>query len=164
MARGGTLTCDFGSEGGHGTSAACAVAMFWREIGSGESFEGIAGGLINDVDPVLAHASYGTAAGLGYEVFLGFKVTVEAAVGEACGLHEIGDADAVDAALAKQTSGDVQDSLVIFCFLLTADSHDAALSGACFEHANYMTCVMLKRCSLRPALVKFCPGLRGILR
>jgi hypothetical protein len=129
--------------------------MLWREIGGGESFEGIAGGLINDVDPVLAHAPYGTATGLGYEVFLGCKVTIEAAVGEACGFHEIGDADAVDAAFAKQTRGDIQDSLVIFGFLLAADSHDAALSGVCFGRANYMTRVMLKRCRLWPAVLKF---------
>jgi hypothetical protein len=138
--------------------------MLWREISSGESFEGIAGGLINDIDPVLAHAAYGTATGLGYEIFLGFKVTVEAAVGEACGLHEIGDADAVDAALAKKTSGYVEDSFVVLGFLLAADSHDAALSDVCFRRANYMTCVMLKRCSLRLELGEFCPVCDGILR
>jgi hypothetical protein len=104
--------------------------MLWREVGGGEGFERIAGCLIYDVDPVLALTRYGTTTGLGYEVFLRFKVSVEAAVGEAGSLHEVGDADAVDATLAKEASGDVEDALVVLGFLLAADSHEEALSGA----------------------------------
>src|SRR5258708_3708588 len=51
----GALACDFRSECGHGAAAAGAVAMFWREIGGGQRFEGVAGGLVDDVGPILPH-------------------------------------------------------------------------------------------------------------
>lgn len=52
---GWALACDFGSESGHGASAAGPVAMLWREIRGGERFEWIAGGLVDDVSPILPH-------------------------------------------------------------------------------------------------------------
>ena len=121
------LAGDFRSDCGHGAAAAGGVAMFWREVGGGERFEGVAGGLIDDVGPVLPHTQDSACACLGDEVFLGFEVAVEAAVGEACGLHEFGDADAVDAALAKEPGCDVEDSLVVFGFLDAAYFHDVSL-------------------------------------
>ena len=101
--------------------------MFWREIGGDESFDGVAGGLVDDIGPVLAHSQDGACAGLGDEVFLGFEMAVEAAVSEACGLHELGDADAVDATLAKEPGGYFENSLVVFGFLDSAYFHDVSL-------------------------------------
>jgi hypothetical protein len=56
-------------------------------------------------------------------------VSVETAVGETCALHEIGDADAVDAALSKESGGNFKDSLAILCGLGAAYSHLVCTSG-----------------------------------
>ena len=124
----GSLAGDLRPDCGHRAAAASAVAMFWREIGGGECFDGVAGGLVDDVCPVLPHPGNGAGACLGYEVFFRFEVAVEAAVGEAGRLHEIGDTDAVDASFAKEPGGYVEDSLVVFGFLDTAYFHTLSLA------------------------------------
>jgi hypothetical protein len=147
----GALTGDLGSDCGHGAAAAGGVAMFWSEVGGGERFDGVAGGLIDDVGPVLPHPQDGTCACLGYEVFLRFKVAVEAAVSEAGCLHEFRDAYAVDAAFAKEPGGYVEDSLVIFGFLDAAYFHDGLCASAfCIPtllqfplRSYYMTLIMI---------------------
>jgi hypothetical protein len=145
----GALACDFRSECGHGAAAAGAVAMLWREIGGGEGFEGIAGGLVDDVGPVLPHPRDSACTGLGDEVFFGFEVAVEAAVGEAGCLHEVGYADAVDATLAKEPGGYVEDSLVVFGFLDTAYFHKFPFKKrtSCVQ-LYYMTAIMIGAVSL----------------
>ena len=40
-----------------------------------------------------------------YEVFLRLEMAVEAAVGEACGLHYVVETDAIDATLSKEPGG-----------------------------------------------------------
>src|SRR6266481_6374978 len=62
---------------------------------------------------------------LGSERCLGRKVVVEAAVGEAGGLHQIGHADAVEAMLAKQAASCLDDALAIICGLLFGQFHCA---------------------------------------
>src|SRR5205823_14250687 len=91
----GALAGDVRSDDGHGAAAAGGVARFWLEVGGDEGFDGVAGGLVDDIGPVLAHSQDGACAGVGDEVFLGFEMAVEAAVSEACGLHELGEADSV---------------------------------------------------------------------
>src|SRR5580693_3477560 len=60
---------------------------------------------------------------LGSERCFGRKVVVEAAVGETCGLHQIGQADAVEAMLAKQSTSCLDDSLAIICGLPFGQFH-----------------------------------------
>src|SRR5262245_41313015 len=63
---------------------------------------------------------------LGSERCFGGKVVVEAAVSEACGLHQIGHADAVEAMLAKQSASCLDDALAILCGLLFGQFHCAS--------------------------------------
>src|SRR5262245_28698006 len=63
---------------------------------------------------------------LGSERCFGRKVVVEAAVSEACGLHQIGHADAVEAMLAKQSTSCLDDALAILCGLLFGQFHCAS--------------------------------------
>src|SRR4029077_6148273 len=62
---------------------------------------------------------------LGSERCFGKKVVVEAAVGEAGGLHQIGQAGAGEAMLAKQAASSLDDSLAIICGLLFGQFHCA---------------------------------------
>jgi hypothetical protein len=62
---------------------------------------------------------------LGSERCFGRKVVVEAAVGEAGGLHQIGHADAVEATLAKKAASCLDDALAIICGMLFGQFHCA---------------------------------------
>ncbi len=59
--------------------------------------------------PALGRLLEGAGHGDAGQRFLGLEVSVEAAVREAGGAHQVGDADALDAALLEQAGGRVGD-------------------------------------------------------
>src|SRR6266404_6649953 len=63
---------------------------------------------------------------LGSERCFGREVVVEAAMGEACGLHQIGHADAVEATLTEQAASRLDDALAIICGLILSQFHCAS--------------------------------------
>ena len=95
------------------------VAVRVRQVGAHPGGEAAVRLLL----PFLAVGLHGPPRGLGGEVVLGFEVPVEAATRQASGLHQVVQADAVEAALAEQPGGAVEDALPIGFGLLTGDFH-----------------------------------------
>jgi hypothetical protein len=73
--------------------------------------------------PTLAGPGKYACTSLNLQIFLGFEVAVKAAMGEAGGLHQVRDADAVEAPLAKQSAGGVDDAVPVLGGLFPAHSH-----------------------------------------
>ena len=73
-------------------------------------------------DLVLIHGK-GAPARLDLQVLLRLELTVEAATGQAGLLHQVVDADAIEAALAEEAAGDLDHMLAVSLSLFPADAH-----------------------------------------
>jgi hypothetical protein len=75
---------------------------------------------------LLRRARQSATAGLRGEIVLGLEMPVKAAMRQGGRLHEIGDADPVEAVLAEQLPGDLDDALPIGGCLFPAGLHCGA--------------------------------------
>src|SRR6202011_4832337 len=64
-----------------------------------------------------------TGAGLRDQVVFRRKVAVEAAMRQPSALHDVGDANSIEAMLAEERAGNVQDLLSVGCCLFPRHSH-----------------------------------------
>ena len=69
--------------------------------------------------------------GLGGERVLGFEVIVEAAMGEAGGMHQVGDADRLEALLAEQARRGRDPPRLVLRHLLPRKSHACRAWSSC---------------------------------
>src|SRR5690349_18339161 len=76
----------------------------------------------------LGGALQGPNHGLGRQVLLRSKMTVEATMCEASAVHDLVDTDAIEAFLAKKPRSRVNDSLAVLRCLLPAHPHPFRLS------------------------------------
>src|SRR5262249_22457102 len=114
-----------------GAAGRQVVAMLAREVAVDEPRPGApprSRTQLLAVAPVGAGDSGG--AGLGGERLLGGEVVVEAAVGEAGLLHELGEPDAVDPPLAEQPPGGLHDGAAMSGRRIPADAHAISSSDS----------------------------------
>lgn len=79
----------------------------------------LAGGFFEAVGDLVE----GGGDGGGEELVFVFEVSVEATVGEAGGVHDVGDGGGFEAAFAEETGGVVEDAGVVFLHFFAGDSH-----------------------------------------
>ncbi|MNR46736.1 hypothetical protein D3C85_1657420 [compost metagenome] len=79
--------------------------------------------------PALTHLLERPLAGLPGQRFLGFEMTIEAAMSQAGRGHHIDDADAMQAALAEQPRGGVDDDFAVEVGLFAGNSGHWRLTG-----------------------------------
>ena len=95
----------------HEASGAGPVPVPGRKIGDRDRRQRVRGGVGGHAVPLLEHGADGAVARLRHQVFLRAEVAVESAMREPDAFHQIGNADAVKAALAEQLGRVVQNAL-----------------------------------------------------
>src|ERR1700679_1964706 len=126
------------------------IAMLVCEVAICESLDWIFRLLANCFHPGLSHFRDSQAARLSDQVLLRFEVAVEATVGQARTLHQVGNADPIDAAFSKQPGRQLEDAFSVFCCLLAAYFHDRNPPGLPDLPGNwpiYMMIIIHNGCS-----------------
>jgi hypothetical protein len=98
----------------HWAAIGCVVAMARRKIGIHK---------VAEVVPLACARGKGMGKGLCDQVVLRVEVPVKAAMGEPRGFHYFRHADGLEALIAKERAGNIQDSAAVFYHLLPTDLH-----------------------------------------